>query len=280
MTIELFVLPDQSGLYPRRVLIYLAEKSLLQSPNIVITPTSKAPESASRQLPSSLPILSLGTNRYIRQSIPIIEYFEDLCDAGTEEIAGIARPTMRGHTSEERARTREILELVDEATVHFELACRKGSAMFSLLEKQDTAASRCAFASCRKSLEVIEGHYKQDERLSTSISSTDNMLDRVNMVDCVLFALLQFSIQLYSRDLAEGLPTLKLFYEIFRKRDSAKFGEHTFPRELKMLASHFIKESTSSFGSVLAALDVAFIYISVLGYFILKPVILLKQKFI
>lgn len=270
---ELFILPDQGGLYPRRVLIYLSEKNLLSSPNIVITSTSKAPKTAPGDLPGTLPILSLGSNKFIRNSIPIIEYFEDICDAGIGEIAENAGPTMRGHTSDERARMREILDLIDKATAHFEEACRKGSMMFSLLEKQDATASRLAFASCKTTLEVIEALYEQDKRLNPSISSTGINLEMVNVADCVLFALLQFSIQLYGRDLAEGLPTLELFYRVFEKRDSTLFGERTFPKVLKMLASHFVQESPSPFGSIVAALDVALVYISVVVYFILTSVI-------
>lgn len=272
MTVELFVLPNQGGLYPRRVLIYLAEKNLLRSPHIIVTPTSQAPKNAPGEQPNTLPVLSLDRNTFIRQSNPIIEYFEDLCDAGTEEISNDARPTMRGCMPDQRAKIKEILHLVDEATKHFEIASRRGSAMFALLEKQNTTASSDAFGACNQALETIEAYYKQDERLHALISGSDAILHGVNMADCVLFALLQFSIQLYSRDLAGGLPTLKLFYDSFKTRDSAKFEARTFPKELKMLASHLVKESTSLLGSVLAALDVAFIYVRVLAYFVFKRV--------
>ena len=273
MAIELFVLPDQGGLYPRRVLIYLAEKNILISPHVIITSTSKAPKSAPGEPPNTLPILSLGQDTFIRQSVPIIEYFEDLCDSSAEEISKDVGPKMRGRTPDEQARTKVILDLADEATKHFEIACHKGSAMFSLLEKQNATASGSAFATCKVALEAIESHYKQDERLFGLRSCPDAILDGVTIADCVLFALLQFSIQLYSRDLTEGLPMLKLFYNNFKERDSAKFGERTFPKELKMLASHFIKESASSFGSALAALDITIVYVKVLVYFVFKQVI-------
>ncbi|CZR67309.1 uncharacterized protein PAC_17208 [Phialocephala subalpina] len=71
------------GVYPRRVLIYLAEKGLLGSTGIKITPgtTTVTSMTAPGKPPGSVPFLSFGDGRYIKQSVTILEYFEDVCDA-------------------------------------------------------------------------------------------------------------------------------------------------------------------------------------------------------
>lgn len=120
MSLELFVL--SWGIYPRRVLIYLAERGLLNSLHLKITPVilSGATMTASGKPPGTLPILSLGNGHFIKQSIAVLEYFEDICDAAkisnstdtTRAKLGLeGGPSMRGDTPDEKARTRQILGL-------------------------------------------------------------------------------------------------------------------------------------------------------------------------
>jgi hypothetical protein len=63
--------------------------------------------------------------------------------------------------------------------------------------------------------------------------------------DCVLFALLQFSKMLYATDLADGLPGLEKFYHVMEKRPSTKVEKRTFPVELRMIASRWVKETNT-----------------------------------
>src|SRR6478735_8247794 len=79
--LELFVL--SWGLYPRRVLIYLSEKGLLSSPLIKITKveiTVKGVEGPENTPKGSFPVLRLPNGDLIRQSIAILDYFEDICE--------------------------------------------------------------------------------------------------------------------------------------------------------------------------------------------------------
>src|SRR6478752_7223572 len=80
--LELFSL--SWGMYPRRVLIYLAEKNLLKSPLIKVTEVTVSPNSNSLTAPGkpkgTAPILRLPHGKFIKQSIAILEYFEDICD--------------------------------------------------------------------------------------------------------------------------------------------------------------------------------------------------------
>jgi glutathione S-transferase len=133
--LELYVLPW--GLYPRRVLLYLTSKNLLSSTLIKITPVAPLPTgmTAPGKPPGSVPILRLPDGTFIKQSLAIIEFFEDICenpDPAKEWQVELARTTnreigMRGRTAEEKARTREVLGLVDEASSQFSFACHKGT---------------------------------------------------------------------------------------------------------------------------------------------------------
>jgi len=73
------------------------------------------------------PILSFRDGRFIKQSIAIIEYFEDLSEAAADgieldlteeerETGRQAGPIMRRNAVKERAKTREILGLVCHLT--------------------------------------------------------------------------------------------------------------------------------------------------------------------
>ena len=244
MSLELFVLPW--GVYPRRVLIYLAEKGLLDSPRITITPVTLdgIKMIAPGKPPGSVPILSLGNGRFIKQSVAILEYFEDICDeaqlSGKDIFGRQIAGSMRGKTAEEKARVREMLEIADEANTHFGVACHKGTALFSSLEPQNPEASTIAMDFCLKQLALLEPYYADDHRFEGEEVLGDSS---ATVADCVLFSLLQFARVFYGRNLMEALPNLRLFYDAFGKRDSAKIGDDFYPAEMKPLAQQWLAES-------------------------------------
>lgn len=268
MDLELFVLTW--GIYPRRILIYLAEKGLLKSPatevtdstplevqcqtfNLKINPVTVSATETSMELvapgkPSgTVPILAIGNGTFVKQSIAILEYFEDICEHASLQASEDGREdetyfrTMRGTTPEERARTRDILALADEASTFFGFACHKGSSLFSNLESQSPMASVMALEWCRRALEKIEVVYEDDHRFEV-LPGTRNSGNRSNIADCVLFSLLQFSKELYGRDLIIGLPNLEGFYELFKERDSAKIPENWYPAHIESMAKVWLAE--------------------------------------
>jgi glutathione S-transferase len=257
MGFELYIIPG--GLYPRRVLLYLAEKDLLDSSSIKLTPvttTVTLKATAPGKPPGSLPILALGDGTFIKQSIPIIEYFEDLRDGAQslppynpssnreigkaqQEMLVTAKGTMRGRTAEEKARTREILGLADEATTHFSFACHKGSAMFSPMERQSPVTSKPAIDSCRKTMALIEEYYEKDFRFKEGVNSgRDEPPCNATTADCVLFSLVQFAEIMYGVDLVQELPNLLRFKQWFEKRENAKVEGMLYDEKLKKIASH------------------------------------------
>lgn len=228
--LELFVL--SWGVYPRRVLLYLNEKGLKDSPLIKITNVTITKDGmvADGKPQGTVPILKLPDGAFIKQSVAILEYLEDICDhpdpsqpwqmqLSKEATIG----SMRGETFEERARTRDMLALADEASSQFGFACHKGSALFKDLEETSPVAAKLALEYCKKNLAKLESYYGDRPVLTVD--------DRITIADCVLYSLMQFSRELYGLDLLShpDLPSLKLFYESFKKRPSALTAKDHFP---------------------------------------------------
>ncbi|KAI2622505.1 hypothetical protein GGR54DRAFT_66276 [Hypoxylon sp. NC1633] len=236
--LELFVL--NWGTYPRRVLIYLNEKGLLHSPLIKITESTYSPTAgmvAPGKPTGTVPILALPDGTFIKQSVAILEYLEEICQNPQEEwqkeLAASAKPiSMLGHSTWERAAIREILALVDEAASFFGFACRKGSKLFVSRELMSRATSDMAMGWTKRCLKLVEPYY--EGRFAGGGGSGGN----VTITDCALFSLLQFSRELYGRNLPEeaDLPNLKRFYEVFKERESARITDDFYPREIKEVA--------------------------------------------
>ncbi|KAI1406914.1 hypothetical protein F5Y13DRAFT_176107 [Hypoxylon sp. FL1857] len=184
----------------------------------------------------TVPILSLPDGTFIKQSVAILDYFEDICDNPQEQwqkdLAAAAKSSMRGGNTRERATTREILALADEASSLFGFACHKGSKLFVTLEPVSPAAAGFAMAWAKRNLKLLEDYYEGRFKEDTSDG------EKVTIADCVLFSLLQFAKELYTQDLLADpeLPNLKRFYSVFRERESARIPQDFYPREIKELA--------------------------------------------
>jgi glutathione S-transferase len=250
------------SLFSRRVQIYLESRPLAASFTTIIPVTqSGLKTTAPGKPPGSVPILALNDTKttYIRQSIAILEYFEDLCDAAGDESS-----SRRGSTPIDRARTREIMSLADEATTHFSVACHKASAMFSLLEGQSPAAARFAIESCMQCLRQIESYYAADPRFVDFGGQEELILGDVSIADCVLFVLLQFAREMYAKDLTAELPMLTRFYYKFEEMDCAKVEKEWYPDALKMVASHWMDEDTGVWGNIWGRMKIGYLYVSAL----------------
>ncbi|KAH7136791.1 hypothetical protein B0J13DRAFT_640317 [Dactylonectria estremocensis] len=241
--LELFVLTW--GLYPRRIILYLAEKGLLLSPLIKISPvyiTQQGMVAPDGKPAGTVPILKLPDGTFIKQSISILDYFEDICDhpdpnqAWQVNIANSAtnRNSMRGETPSQRARCRDMVSLADEATSQFGFACHKGTKLFVSMERTNALSAKLVLEYCKKNLKLLDGYYDGDTRLKCD--------GQINIADCILFSLLHFSKDLYCLDLLSDpeLPNLKAFYKAFEKRESARVEQSHFPQDVKALASQWL----------------------------------------
>ncbi|OTA64207.1 hypothetical protein K449DRAFT_394022 [Hypoxylon sp. EC38] len=234
--LELFVLTW--GIFPRRVLIYLHEKGLINSPHIKVTPVTISPTGemlAPGKPKGTVPVLSLPDGTFIKQSIAILEYFEDICDNPQEEwqkdlaAAAAMKSSMRGSSARERAITRDILALTDEASSLFGFACHKGTKLFATHEPVNPSAASLAMVWVKKNLRLLEAYYEG------RFEGDDPNGENITIADCVLFSLLQFAKELYTKDLVADaeLPNLKRFYNVFKERESARIPDDFYPREYK-----------------------------------------------
>ncbi|RGP81298.1 hypothetical protein FLONG3_442 [Fusarium longipes] len=238
--LTLFVL--SWGVYPRRVLIYLAEKNLLQSPLIKIEEVTvdNGKLSAPGKPSGTVPVLRLPDGSFIKQSVAILEYFEEICQHPEEpwqtELAMQANGIMIGDTAAEMARVREMLSLADEITSQFGFACHKGSALFQQLEKTHPVTAKLILEYCHKNVRLLNKYYEDDPRFGSTSDS------RVNIADCVLYSVLHFAKDLYSMDLLSDceLSNLRAFYAWFGKRQSVQVGDNHFPEWIKGLAGQWL----------------------------------------
>lgn len=231
--------------YPRRVIIYLREKGISSSVVTVVPVTdpqlgSIAPAEFSPKPPGSLPILAIPISEnqakspedfvYIRQSLAIMNYLDDLCDAGLDGFPKSAYP-MRGAGILGRARDRELLSITEECMPGWNPVRLFGSGLGTM------AIPVAAMESLRwihRQLATIEGWWK-DQDFSGLQKDGDR---QVTMAEIVLYGFLEFTVEVYGRDLTQGsgksgkdvyggetiqsYPKLREFYKAFKTRDSAR----------------------------------------------------------
>ncbi|AUW57774.1 hypothetical protein C1T17_06315 [Sphingobium sp. SCG-1] len=83
---------------------------------------------------ATVPILQTDDGTLIRSSIAILEYLEEHWPA----------PSLLCETPQARARTRELVAVIDEATLQFGIWCHKGSPAFVGREPQRIEAATSA----------------------------------------------------------------------------------------------------------------------------------------
>ncbi|KAJ3499148.1 hypothetical protein NLG97_g575 [Lecanicillium saksenae] len=188
-------------------------------------------------------MLRLPDGTIIGQSISILEYLEDICDAPSHDwekalASQSKQQTMRGLTSVEKAATRCAMGLIDEAQIYFSNACRKGTAIYAAQGKVPSEeAARYSIEMCRKALSQVDGYYKTEERL-VSITDAPSTL-----ADCMLYSLLQFARNFYGVELlTKDMKNLQKFSKRFGKRQSVAVGEGLYPPELVEQAKKWIVE--------------------------------------
>lgn len=245
------------GPYPRRVTLYMKEKKL-PSNLINIIPVSfdaGGHPIAPGKPTGTVPILAVHPNtaynptsstQYIKQSIPILEYLEDITldrehpntteeDATTTTTQQARYPSLRGRTPFERARIRSILQIQDELTEYSVSVIRWGSKGFAPraggAEYQDPKAARLAWKILNERLALLESYC---DPLAPEKGTKGAMLvqmqdpqDEVSMADCAVFAFLYFLKLFYGLDFVgkDGkYPRLAAFFEEFMKREGADIG--------------------------------------------------------
>jgi glutathione S-transferase len=194
------------GLYPRRVGIYLAEKGIAGIERMAFDLMAgwPPPELARLSPLATVPILRTEDGVLIRSSIAILEYLEERFPS----------PDMLGETPQARARTREMVAVIDEAAMQFGIWCHKGSPAFAGREAQSREAA--IFAA--------DAYYARLRLLETLAGETAGPFltgAHVTIADCIAMATLQFAEGLYGVSLPDGCPVVTEWYAVFAKRSSA-----------------------------------------------------------
>ena len=226
---RLWVLP--SGLCPRRVTIYLKEKGILDEFDIIpIEITADGQSYSPGKPPGSLPILEICPpstdealdGKYIFQSAAILEYLEDVYGPK------FGTPNMRGFSPEDRAKVRDCMNILCEATDFFGFYCHNASKLFATVEEQSPDAAKMAIARVHHMLSLVEKLADPGGPWLAGSSGTPTI------ADCVAMSTMQFAEAVYGYNLTEGHPRLKQVYDAFAVRESSKMEE--VPEFAKQLA--------------------------------------------
>lgn len=194
------------GPYPLRITIYLAEKGITDAEVIKLQPPLDGfawPPSFIRELTpaGTFPVIVDDDGTTVAQSIAILEYLEETRDG----------PDMIGATPAERARTRELVAVFDEAIAFFGVWARHGSAL-----NAGKVESNLAVAA------IGAQRYGQKLRLAERMIGDGDFLahGRVTIADCVAAATLHFTGRLYGVAIPTDCPKLATWYDGFFIRGS------------------------------------------------------------
>lgn len=204
MTMTLFEL--DWGLYPRRVGIYLAEKAISGIDRVAFDIMAGWPPPELEQLSplGTVPILRTEDGSLIRSSIAIVEYLEERFPS----------PDLLGATQVSRARTRELVAVIDEAALQFGIWCHKGSPAFAGREEQSVETATFAAGAYHRCLRFLDA-------LAQETDGPFLAGDHVTVADCTAMATLQFAGGLYGVPIPDGCEALAEWYAMFAKRSSA-----------------------------------------------------------
>ena len=210
------------GLYPRRVIIYLKEKGILEDFEVIpVNITAQGMESPPGKPEGTMPILEIARpsadgrkpGQYVFQSIAILQYLE-------EKYAEHG-PCMLGATPEERAHSRDLLAVLDEAVAFAGRYVHNASAIFSTMEPQSADGARVCLDRAQQLFSQVE-----DMASANGPYLVRGYEQRPMILDCVAMATLQFFRVVYGVDFADDKhPKLAKLYAAFSGQESAAWDE-------------------------------------------------------
>ncbi len=201
------------GLYPRRIGIYLGEKGITGIERIAFDALAAWPAPEMKRLSpmGTVPILDVGNGTLIRSSVAILEYLEERFPS----------PDLLGATPEARARTRELVSVIDEATTYFGVWCRQASPLFAGHGPQNRDAATMG-------ADVYHVRLRQLDALIGETAGPFLAGRHVTIADCIAMSTLQFAEHCY------GVPVpnygrLTSWYTYFGARPSATLPAYPQP---------------------------------------------------
>ena len=232
--------------FPRRVTIYLREKIIDSSlVDIVQVSDPQAGNAAHPGYPprpaGSLPILVISSKddsgsvsyTHIRQSLAIMNFLEEICDAGMYGFPK-SKYSMHGTDVLDRARNSEVLSLADECTVAWNPVRMFGTGAGSMPLPE---ASKEMIRWVHRPLATIEGwwkdrdfpHLREGSETGPSIAEIVLYQFLEFVKDCYLKDMTKGSGEIvkdvYGREVVEKYEKLAEFYVAFRARESTQRDE-------------------------------------------------------
>lgn len=253
--------------FPRRIAGYLSEKRILSSViqivhvsdpqlgNAVVEPQAAW---APPRPEGSLPILAIPPDNstsswtYVRQSMAIIAYLEEATAPGGMLSHINARPLLRGQTALERAHLIEIQTLAEELLITWNpvrvFGTKAGSMKYPEGAKEMLRWVHRTLAAVdrllgERNLDIL----KQDEPATVSIGDIV-LFHYIDFVDVCYGVDLtrgsgEINTDVYGRTVKEEYPSLRIFYENFQTRESAKrntqAGENPGNAALKAMSTWY-----------------------------------------
>lgn len=193
------------SIYPRRVGIYLAEKGIDSIERIDVS----LPKDMSKRIladvthAGTVPALDTGEGKIIGSSIAIMEYLEER----------FPEPTMLGDTAAERAHTRELIAVIEEASVHMGVWVHNASRLFTGREPQNNDTARTAMQAYHAKLQLLD-------LLAQDANGPFLAGDKVTIADCITYSTLQTGKEFFDAPIPENCSYLEAWYARFAERPS------------------------------------------------------------
>lgn len=188
---------------PTRVLVYLFEKGIADKLELVQVDITQGeqhkPEHLARNPAGVLPVLELDSGEFLTESLTIIEYLEEC----------YPQLPMIGATALARARVREYERKVEQQVLT-PIARIVHATNSPLGRPPDPALAEMEQERLQVGLERV------DQRIGSSQFAAG---DRPTIVDCTLFAGLQFG-QFFGLEQAPEFDNIRRWYELFSQRPS------------------------------------------------------------
>lgn len=253
--------------YPRRVIIYLREK---QIPEHLVRVVRVSDPGDGNQVvdaeyfpprpPGSLPVLAIPSKissegspeewLYVRQSMAIINFLEELCEAGSFGFSS-PRGSLTGSTALERFKNMEVQTLAEEVLVAWNPVRTFGTDAGPF---HDVASAKEMLRWVRRTMLAINTYLSESDRDLASLADDSHP---ITIADVVLYQFLEFTmdcyhfdattgsgqkvVDVYGREVDDDYPKVRKFYEAFSRRRSAKrvadFGEVPGEKPAKAMAT-------------------------------------------
>lgn len=204
---KLYMVPAAPN--PTKVMLYIAEKTAAGTDmgiETVLVNTLKGqqrtPEHLSRNPFGTIPVLEVGEDDYIVESLAIIEFLEE----------NFPQPSMWGDGARERGRARELERIADVRTLGpMARYIHATNSPFGLPERPDVAEE--AHSALAVALKFLDDTLADGRELLLG--------DKVSVADCTLQAGLQF-MRFGKADLISGYPNIVRWDEAYRQREAAR----------------------------------------------------------